>query len=171
GIDLAEVAIRPETSVIDQDVDGQPLLFGKAKDFDGSLWPGKVRCEDFGFNPIAGFEVVSQLRQAVCTAGGQNEVGSVGGQLLGKSPPDAGTGSGYQSPFASPFFHRSSLLQMGMILADLKGGWSITSSRSSTSSSSRMGSDSGGAAALAISVDLTGAEPKQTLRPTSQDRQ
>ena len=164
-IDLAKVAIGTKTGVIDQDVDGQPLLFGKAKDFDGSLWPGKVPCEDFGFDSIAGFEVVSQLRQSVCTAGGQDEVASVGGQLLGKSPTDAGTGSGYQSPFASPFFHRPFLLQMGVILADLKGGWSIRSS------SSRMGLESGGAAPLAISAYLTGAEPKQILRPTSRDPQ
>src|SRR5260370_20871907 len=54
GLHLAELAVSAETSVVDQDFNGQTLLLGKTKDLTWSFRPREVGREDLRLNLMAG---------------------------------------------------------------------------------------------------------------------
>jgi hypothetical protein len=71
-VDLAKLAVGAESSVVDEDIYRQTLLFDKTKDPARGLRACKIGSKDLGLNFVAGSKFVSESFQPIGATSGQD---------------------------------------------------------------------------------------------------
>src|SRR5262245_24827971 len=91
-------AVGAEPGVVDEDFHGQALLLCEGEKLLRSFGAGQVGRTDLDLDVVALGEISGKLGETFGAPGGENDVGSAGGELPREFPADAGAGTGDQRP-------------------------------------------------------------------------
>ena len=98
----AELPVRTDACIVDQQIHDDPAFFGEGKDLIRRIGLVKVRRHHLNPDAYVRSQCFTQLRKPLAPPRREHEMRTAGRQFLSQRPADAGTGAGYQRPFSTP---------------------------------------------------------------------